>query len=92
MWRVSLTKKAAKQTSKLGERVREALFTLIEEMKLTGPIRGNWPNFSKLAGGKKYHCHLKKGKPTYVVCWQVIDKKVKLIEVNYVGTHEKAPY
>ena len=33
-----------------------------------------------------------KGKPTYVCCWEVIDKQKKIIEVNYVGTHEKAPY
>jgi hypothetical protein len=36
-------------------------------------------------------CHLKKGRPTYVACWTV-DKKNKVIEVYYAGTHEKAPY
>jgi hypothetical protein len=24
--------------------------------------------------------------------WEVTDKTVKLVEVKYVGTHEKAPY
>lgn len=60
-----------------------------------GPIASDWPNYGKLHGKKgndKRHCHLQRGKPTYVCCWEVIDKKRKIIEVNYVGTHEKAPY
>ncbi len=40
----------------------------------------------------KHHCHLKKGHPTYVVCWRVTSKQLKTVEVYYVGTHEKAPY
>jgi hypothetical protein len=35
---------------------------------------------------------LKKGRPTYVAIWEVMDKEIKLIEVIYAGTHEKAPY
>lgn len=46
---------------------------------------------AKLSNGD-HHCHLKKGHPTYVVIWQVTDKTIKLVEVTYVGTHEKAPY
>jgi mRNA-degrading endonuclease HigB of HigAB toxin-antitoxin module len=37
-------------------------------------------------------CHLKKGQPTYVAVWQVIDKEIRIVEIKYVGTHEKAPY
>ncbi|MEA3429487.1 MAG: helix-turn-helix transcriptional regulator [Thermodesulfobacteriota bacterium] len=33
----------------------------------------------------------KKGRPTYVAVWEVVDKKIRLVEVSYVGTHEKAP-
>jgi hypothetical protein len=33
-----------------------------------------------------------KGRPTYVAVWEAQDKKIKLVEVLYVGTHEKAPY
>ena len=40
----------------------------------------------------KRHCHLIKGRPTYVCCWAIINKQKKIIEVYYVGTHEKAPY
>jgi len=27
-----------------------------------------------------------------VAIWEVIDKEIRLIEVTYAGTHEKAPY
>jgi hypothetical protein len=40
----------------------------------------------------RHHCHLKKGKPTYVAVWEVKNREIRLIEVTYVGTHEKAPY
>jgi mRNA-degrading endonuclease YafQ of YafQ-DinJ toxin-antitoxin module len=70
-----------------------AIIALIAELKL-GPAV-NWPNYGKLRNqGKKIdvrHCHLQKGKPTWVACWSV-DNKNKNIEVFYVGTHEKAPY
>ncbi len=36
--------------------------------------------------------HLKKGRPTYVAIWEVTDKEIRIIEVIYAGTHEKAPY
>jgi hypothetical protein len=39
-----------------------------------------------------YHCHLKKGKPTYVCFWKILDKRERIVEVFYVGSHEKAPY
>jgi hypothetical protein len=35
---------------------------------------------------------LKKGHPTYVAIWEVKNKEIRLIEVIYAGTHEKAPY
>ncbi|MDR3555637.1 MAG: hypothetical protein P4L55_12845 [Syntrophobacteraceae bacterium] len=40
----------------------------------------------------RHHCHLKKGKPTYVAIWEVRDKNVRIVEIIYAGTHEKAPY
>jgi len=60
-------------------------------MEANEPIRGDWPNFNALSGAR-YHCHLKKGRPTYVAIWKVADKEIRLIEVTYAGTHEKASY
>jgi hypothetical protein len=69
-----------------------AMELLVAEIEQCGPVRGNWPNYSKLPHDR-HHCHIKKGKPTYVAVWEEIGKhKVKLVEVVYVGTHEKAPY
>ena len=55
------------------------------------PVRGDWPNYGKLKPGQ-HHCHLKKGHPTYVAIWEERNREIRLIEVIYVGTHEKAPY
>jgi hypothetical protein len=58
-------------------------------------MQAKWSNYGKLGRTKKNedkrHCHLIKGNPTYVSCWEV-DKQRHLIEVYYVGTHEGAPY
>jgi hypothetical protein len=95
IWTVFFTRKAAKQAKKLNQKVISVLNLLVEDLRVKGPFPGNeWPNYSKLAGHKIdiRHCHLIKGKPTYVCCWVVIDKQKRLIEVTYVGSHEKAPY
>ncbi len=91
MWQIEFSAKARKQFKKLPNAIKEQATLLIEELNVSRPIRGNWLNFSKLSKNE-YHCHLKKGRPTYVICWRVEDKKLKIIEVYYVGTHEKAPY
>ena len=65
---------------------------LIWEIEEFGPVRGNWPNYSKLSA-KRHHSHLnKKGRPTYVAVWEESEAGVKIIGVIYVGSREKAPY
>ena len=90
-WTVTIKKKVDKQIRKLPKSVQANLVALIREIEFSGPVRGNWPNYGKIIDDI-HHCHLKKGKPTYVAVWEVTDKQIKLIEVSYVGTHEKAPY
>lgn len=90
-WTVEITKQTAKQIKKLPAGVRDALARLALDMRENGPVRGDWPNYSRLTGDR-HHCHLKKGHPCYVAVWQVTDKQIKLIEVIYAGTHENAPY
>ncbi len=34
-----------------------------------GPVRGDWPNYGKLAK-HRHHCHIRKGRPTYVAVWK----------------------
>ena len=90
-WIVTLSRQADKQKGKLPPKVRDALIFLVHEINRCGPVRGDWPNYGKL-GPKRHHCHIKKGKPTYVAVWEVVGEEVRLVEVTYVGTHEKAPY
>ena len=90
-WTVEFTGRSKKQADKLPANIREVLFQLTQEIEFSGPVRGNWPNYSKLSS-TEHHCHLKKGKPTYVAVWREVQGKVKLVEVVYAGSHEKAPY
>jgi mRNA-degrading endonuclease RelE of RelBE toxin-antitoxin system len=90
-WSVTLHAKVCKAIPRLPVRVRAMLALLLREIELNGPARGDWPNYGKL-GKDTYHCNLKKGQPTYVVVWQVTDKAIRLVEITYAGTHEKAPY
>ncbi len=90
-WVVTATKKAKKQIPRLPESIMKKIAALIRDIENDGPVRGNWPNYSFM-GQNRHHCHIKKGRPTYVAVWEVTDKKINLVEVKYVGTHEKAPY
>lgn len=91
-WTVKLSsKRTEKAILELPEHVRLKLLALIKDIVAKGAVQPTWPNYSKL-GGDEHHCHLKKGRPTYVACWRVLDKNKKLVEVYYAGTHEKAPY
>ena len=96
-WQIEPKKKLEKQIENLPEHVRPIVFSLMKDLEDIGPNQRGWPKYSPLKKSKgvpndSFHCHLKRGKPTYVACWRIIDKKSKLIEVFYVGTHENAPY
>lgn len=91
MWEVKTTKKLEKALSSLPRNVYDALRLLMIDMSEHGPIRGNWPNYSKL-DKNRHHCHIKKGHPTYVAIWVDRPEGIQLIEVTYAGTHERAPY
>ncbi len=90
-WKVEVARPVSKGLRKLPASVHTALAALIMDMEDSGPVRGDWPNYSRLGPGR-HHCHLKKGRPTYVAVWEERPGHVRLIEVTYVGTHEKAPY
>ena len=90
-WTVLFTNNAAKQYKKLPKVIRDAIDALVMEIRIIGPVRGNWPNYSKLSNNE-HHCHVKKGQPTYVVVWREDKGQIRFVEVIYAGTHEKAPY
>jgi mRNA-degrading endonuclease RelE of RelBE toxin-antitoxin system len=89
-WKVVIRKKAEKQALRLPRPVLAALYELMAAISRSGPVRGEWPNYSKLPGNR-HHCHLNKGRPTYVAVWAE-DKATITVEIVYAGTHEKAPY
>ena len=96
-WNVEFSASANRQKKKLPSTVVQQLARLTFDLVLEGPIQPKWSHYSQLKKSKTvptnaYHCHIKGGRPTYVVCWQVIDKKIKIIEIFYVGTHENTPY
>jgi len=86
-FRVTVKKKVAKCLGDLPEDVQDKLWTLIGAMQRLGPVRGDWPNYSKL-GDDEHHCHLS---PKWVVCWRS-EQGTTRIEVYYVGSREEAPY
>ena len=97
VWTVLFSRSAAKQYEKLKRSgvkrpsVIDAIDLLVMDLRQSGPTMAQWPNYGLLGKGA-YHCHLRKGRPTYVACWRVVSKINKEIEVFYVGTHEGAPY
>jgi mRNA-degrading endonuclease RelE of RelBE toxin-antitoxin system len=90
-WTVTLHAKVARIVPRLPQPVQDLLRLLLLELEGQGPVRGNWPNYGKLSR-TRHHSHLKKGRPTYVAVWEEQDRRQRLLEVIYVGTHEKAPY
>jgi mRNA-degrading endonuclease RelE of RelBE toxin-antitoxin system len=97
VWDVRISQLALKQKKRLPEKIKMVFLRLIGDLETKGPIQKTWAHFSSLGKDKRippnsYHCHIKSGHPTYVVCWQVVDKKIQIMEIFYVGTHENAPY
>ena len=78
-WTVKERRSLSKRVRKLPENIQNLLIALKKDMEVNGPIRGNWLNFSALSDNR-YHCHLKKGRPTFVAIWKVMDKEIKLID------------
>ncbi len=93
MWQVGFSRKAEKQLKKLSEEIQAAVAALTLDLESQGPMLPQWKHFGKLRGqSDRYHCHIKSGRPTYVACWEALDKRIRILEVYYVGTHENAPY
>ncbi|RYF09948.1 MAG: cytotoxic translational repressor of toxin-antitoxin stability system [Oxalobacteraceae bacterium] len=95
MWAVTFSRRAAKQVKALGTPqfvvVIERLLRLVADIRANGPVRRNWRNFTHITNGG-FHCHIRRGKPTYVAVWYILNEVTKKVEITYVGTHEGAPY
>ncbi len=94
-WSVVFANRVAKQVRRLPKLIQEVLLLLVRDLEVHGPTTsGTWKSYGKLKGSRwdLRHCHLVKGRPTYVCCWEVKNKQLKIMEIYYAGTHEKAPY
>ena len=56
-YHILVKKRTIKDIEKLPAAIQKKLAMLIDDLKERGPIRSDWPNFSKL-GKDTYHCHL----------------------------------
>ncbi len=74
-WSVDLSKRVTKNLSRLPKNAREALEALVVDLTDRGPVRGDWPNYSKLADGR-HHCHLNYN---YVAVWVDENRGLKII-------------
>lgn len=92
-WTVKLSKKLHRRIEKLPPSPRKRLNFLVKEIQEYGPVQNKWPNYGKIRGKKDcYHCHFKKGDPTYVAVWKVTEYEIKIVEIKYAGTHEGINY
>jgi hypothetical protein len=87
MFEVTMTKRAKKGMAKMPASQVSLFALLVEDLKESGPVQLEWPNYSKL-GGNKHHCHLSYH---WVACWEETKTGVQ-IEVYYAGSRESAPY
>jgi len=70
-WTIRISRKVKKKLKKgtrnFTEDALEAMDGLFLELETLVPAPYNWPNYGKLRGkGDKRHCHLARGRPTYV--------------------------
>lgn len=82
-WSIEVIGQARKAQKNLSKRSYENFLTLLYEFEISGPYRSNWPNYTvmKRKNVEHYHCHIEKGRPTYVVCW-IYHKSQKIIQVT----------
>lgn len=81
-WAVHIIGQAEKVGKALSKSAAKSYLFLLTELEELGPYRSDWPNYSKMKGLEdNYHCHIEKGRPAYVACWRIINKKQKILEV-----------
>ena len=87
MFIIKFNKQVKKNLEKMPLSIQKKFFYLVNDLETGGPIRPEWPNYSKLSEGE-YHCHLSL---KWVACWRH-EKNTVIIEVYYAGSRENAPY
>ena len=84
---VVVRKKAIQNARLLPDKAKMVLKSLLKDLE-NGPVQSRYPHFGKLAGKNEYHCHLAY---RWVATWRCEEDRL-LVEVEYVGSRESAPY
>ena len=70
-WTVTFTSTARRGVKKLPEQVCDVLDALQYDLENSGPVQTEWANYGKITGQRAcHHCHLLRGRPTYVAVWR----------------------
>ena len=83
-----MSRRVSRAVSVMPKKQQEKLALLVDDIRMNGPVRTNWPNYGILAGTSTHHCHLSH---KWVACW-VETKKGITVEVTYAGSRGSAPY
>ncbi len=81
-WKVGIHKDLTLGLSRLPLAIRAALFSLVKEMELQGPVRGNWHKY-KICEGDHHRCLLGTDNREYFAVWKQHDE-IHGIEVTGV--------
>jgi hypothetical protein len=87
MHKVTMKNKVLKSLRKMPVAEQKNFAALVVDLEADGPVQPSWPNYSKL-GKNEYHCHLSY---KWVACWRNEEDSI-IVEVNYAGSRENAPY
>ena len=84
---VNMSQKLNRTIKQMPKNAQVSLRNLIIDIAETGPVQPKYNNYSKI-GKVTYHYHQAY---KWVACWRCENGKY-LVEVEYVGSREKAPY
>lgn len=88
MYNVFMSRRVSRAVSVMPKKQQEKLALLVDDIRMNGPVRTNWPNYGILAGTSTHHCHLSH---KWVACWVETEKGIT-VEVTYAGSRGSAPY
>jgi hypothetical protein len=88
VFKVNFKRRIEKAVEKMPKDQAAKFYALVNDLRLHGPVRANWPNYSMLKGTNTHHCHLSR---KWAACWAETKKGIE-IEVIYAGSRESAPY
>jgi mRNA-degrading endonuclease YafQ of YafQ-DinJ toxin-antitoxin module len=86
-YEVFMPKKFDKIIREMPVNARKVLVKLMDDIREDGPVQPKYQKYSKL-GDVTYHCHVAY---RWVACWRCENGKY-VVEVEYVGSRENAPY